>query len=125
MTFLAGELNYQYKDSRKYEAIHHWARTNLPLPKQCWCGSLDNVDASNKSGKYLKDLSDWEWECRKHHMDGDGRNEQLRQNGKSRKLANQICKNCGIEFHKDKKQLFHINICYFEYKKKHKKEFYK
>ena len=122
MPFLAGKLNYQYNDSKKYEAVHHWARTHLLLPKQCHCGSVEYVDASNKSGKYLKELSDWHWECRKHHMDGDGRSERLREQGRSRKLPDQVCKNCGVIFHKDRKQDFHIRVCYFEYKRKQEKK---
>jgi len=125
--FQNAELNPKYEGGKVgYWGVHSWARSHLPIIRRCVdCGSLKNVDAANISGLYVRHISDWKWQCRKCHMKEDGRSERLRQSGKSRKLPDQICKNCGITFHTDKKQLFHVNTCYFEYKKKHKEEYYK
>ncbi len=35
------------------------------------------LDLSNKSGKYKRDLIDWEWLCRRCHMIKDGRLDKL------------------------------------------------
>lgn len=95
-----GENNPAYKNSQKYEAVHAWVRRRLVKPEFCeHCKSKPPVDIANKSGQYLKDLSDWEYLCRKCHMDSDGRNEQLRLSGKSRKLPDKTCPVCLTVFH--------------------------
>ena len=96
----AGENNPSYKGEKAgYGAIHAWVRRRLPKPKKCQrCKWRPPADLANKSGKYLRDLIDWEYLCRKCHMDSDGRNERLRQSGKSRRLPMAICPICAQEY---------------------------
>jgi hypothetical protein len=55
-------------------ALHNWVRRRLLKPKLCQeCGKKPPYDLANKSGKYLRDLSDWEYLCRSCHMIKDGR----------------------------------------------------
>jgi hypothetical protein len=74
-----GEKNGQWKGDRAgYKAIHIWINFNVPKPESCSsCGSIVKLEAANKSGKYLRDFSDWEWLCRRCHMKSDGRLEGL------------------------------------------------
>jgi len=96
-----GENNPSYKgDAVGYEAVHIWVRKRKPQPKGCeFCGKDAPLDLANKSGKYSRELNDWNYLCRKCHMDSDGRNDQLRASGKSRKLPNNVCKCCNVSFH--------------------------
>jgi hypothetical protein len=98
--FNYGENNPSFKgDEAGYGAIHAWVRRRKLKPALCEkCGLVPPRDLANKSGKYLRDLSDWDYLCRKCHMDSDNRNSQLRVSGKSRKLPNKVCKQCGSEF---------------------------
>jgi len=67
-------------DNVSYNALHGWVRRHLPKPKNCpKCNKRLVYDLSNKSGKYLRDLSDFEWLCRKCHMLSDKRLEKLKQ----------------------------------------------
>ena len=76
-----GKDNVNWKgDLVSYRSLHEWVNNHLPKPKICKCGSIKNIDASNKSGKYKRDISDWEWKCRKCHMEEDGRINNLRVN---------------------------------------------
>jgi len=100
-----GEKNPMWKgDDVGYSGVHFWARKLIKKPKWCVrCKKRPALDLSNISGEYKRDITDWEYLCRKCHMDEDGRNEQLRQNGKSRKLPDKICPICKKIFHTDKK----------------------
>lgn len=97
-----GENNPAYKgDSVGYFALHDWVRRRIKKPKLCVaCKQREARDLANISGTYQRDLSDWEYLCRKCHMDKDGRNEQLRKSGKSRKLSPKLCEVCSKEFHR-------------------------
>lgn len=77
--FQRGDLNHMWKDNNVgYVAIHGWVKRYLPRPKLCGdCNSCPPRDLANKSNNYLRDLSDWEWLCRKCHMTKDGRMEKL------------------------------------------------
>lgn len=57
------------------KAIHLWVRARNPQPKICSNCKKEflKLDLANISGKYLRDLTDWEWLCRKCHMIKDGR----------------------------------------------------
>lgn len=70
-----GVLNPQWKGSNVgYAAIHGWVERHGCRPDKCDnCGALGNVDAANISGEYKRDISDWEWLCRRCHMAKDGR----------------------------------------------------
>ncbi len=70
-----GEKNPMWKgDKVSYKSLHDWVRRNLPIPELCQiCKQSKPYDAANISGKYLRDLSDWKYLCRKCHMNSDGR----------------------------------------------------
>lgn len=70
-----GIKNHQWKgDKASYIAIHVWARSKMSGSKVCTkCGSSKNIDTANISGKYIRDLSDWEYLCRSCHMRKDKR----------------------------------------------------
>lgn len=64
-----------------YAALHEWVKNRLPKPASCEnCHAIEPHDLHNRSGKYLRDLSDWEWLCRKCHMKKDGRLEVFSKN---------------------------------------------
>lgn len=66
------------KSPRWYVRIHKWVRREKKVPKRCQdCKKIKPLDAANKSGKYLKDLGDWEYLCRNCHMSKDGRKKWL------------------------------------------------
>ncbi len=57
-----------------YIALHDWVKRRLLKPKKCsLCRKKGFLDLANISGKYTRDLSDWEWLCRRCHMTKDGR----------------------------------------------------
>lgn len=70
-----GENNGQWKgDNVGYTSLHQWVAYNTVKPELCEiCQLVPPYDLANKSGKYLRDLSDWQWLCRKCHMESDGR----------------------------------------------------
>ncbi|MCK5061745.1 hypothetical protein KAR28_04290 [Candidatus Parcubacteria bacterium] len=70
-----GKKNPMWKgDDVGYNALHAWINRYLPKPKVCeCCKKIPPYDLANKSGKYKRDLSDWEWLCRGCHMTKDGR----------------------------------------------------
>jgi hypothetical protein len=58
----------------KYNALHDWVKYHLKKPDRCSnCGCSGLLDVTNISGKYLREISDWRWLCRKCHMLSDGR----------------------------------------------------
>jgi hypothetical protein len=70
-------INWKGKDA-SLPAIHLWVKIRLPKPKLCQhCHKKPPYDLANKSGKYLRDLNDWEWLCRICHMKSDKRLEKL------------------------------------------------
>jgi len=73
--FNKGSKNGQWVgDKIQYDGVHGWVHRNFPKPKKCSdCGLVKKLEAANKSGKYLRDVSDWEWVCRRCHMKKDGR----------------------------------------------------
>lgn len=61
-------------DKVGYHALHAWVKRNLIKPNSCSkCGLVKKLDLANISQKYKRDLSDWEWLCRRCHMAKDGR----------------------------------------------------
>lgn len=110
--FNSGEKNGMWKgDEAGYEAIHSWVRKRKIKPLLCErCNKRKSFDLANISGKYLRDIEDFEYLCRKCHMDSDGRNDKLRENGKSRKLSFKICPICKVEFHRDTKKAIYCSI---------------
>jgi hypothetical protein len=72
----AGEKHPQYKGSSVgYSALHIYIRRRKPQPKSCEnCNKITKrLDLANISQQYRRELSDWEYLCRKCHMLKDGR----------------------------------------------------
>ena len=82
-----GDLNPMWRGEKVgYSGVHSWVRNRYQKPKVCeHCSNTPPRDLANKTGKYLRDLSDWWYLCRKCHMDLDGRNDKLRVSGRLRK----------------------------------------
>jgi hypothetical protein len=55
-------------------ALHNWVKRNLSKPKICdVCNRDKPLDLANTNGKYLRNLSDWQWLCRSCHTKSDNR----------------------------------------------------
>ena len=70
----AGKGNYAWKDEKSYEAVHKWVYTELGSPKYCEHCKTTKAKVyhwSNKSGKYLVDVKDWQRLCVKCHSKYD------------------------------------------------------
>lgn len=68
-----GELHHAWTVNPSYSAIHTWIKRTLGSPTQCeHCGnefvSNRKIHWANKSGKYLRDISDWFRLCVKCHF---------------------------------------------------------
>ena len=63
-------------DKAGYMALHGWVRKNLLISKVCkFCNGDYNIELSNISGQYKRELGDWQWLCAKCHRAYDkGRN---------------------------------------------------
>lgn len=74
-----GDKNGQWRGNKvRYDALHGWIKRRLPKPILCEnCHKRKAYDLANRSGEYKRDLSDWEWLCRKCHMQIDGRLKSL------------------------------------------------
>ncbi len=70
-----GKNNPNWKgDNVGVDALHEWIKKYIKKPKKCIiCKKEKRLDLANISQKYKRDLSDWEWLCRKCHMTKDGR----------------------------------------------------
>jgi hypothetical protein len=73
-----GEQSPKWKgDSVGIEQLHAWVRELFPKPKKCMCCKIrPPLDLANK-GTYNRELKNWEWLCRKCHINGDGRIKRL------------------------------------------------
>ena len=70
-------------DKIGYEGLHSYLKRNLKNPFYCKeCHKNKKVELHNISKKYIRDLSDWEWLCRKCHMEKDGRMFRRNSDGK-------------------------------------------
>lgn len=74
----SGSNHYLWKgDDVGYMGVHAWVRKRLPKPLLCQdCLLVPPRDLANISQEYKRDLSDWEYLCRKCHMTKDGRLER-------------------------------------------------
>ena len=74
-TNLRGEHHPAWKGaSIGYRGLHRWIRKRLLKPQLCEsCKEKQPYDLANISQQYKRDVSDWEWLCRKCHMVKDGR----------------------------------------------------
>ena len=70
-----GEKNPNWRGDKVGRiALHEWVGNRIPKPSFCMdCKKEPPRDLANISQKYLRDLSDWEWLCRRCHMKKDGR----------------------------------------------------
>jgi hypothetical protein len=77
--FKKGKQNPAWKgENVKYGSLHDYIKYYLPKPERCQnCNEIKKLDLANISGKYKRDLMDWEWLCRKCHMIKDGRIEKF------------------------------------------------
>jgi len=84
-----GILNPQWKgDNAGYGALHDWIKRYKPKPEKCErCKISEPFDIANISGKYFRDLNDFEWLCRKCHMTKDGRLEIFARGGRYKKMC--------------------------------------
>jgi len=75
------DKNHNWKgDEVGYYALHQWVRSRLVEPKFCpKCFKEKRLDLANISQEYKRELTDWEWLCRKCHMAKDGRTKNLKQ----------------------------------------------
>ena len=63
-----------------YHGVHSWIRRRKPRPELCErCKQKKPNDLANISGKYKRDILDFEWLCRTCHMKEDGRLDELHQ----------------------------------------------
>jgi len=88
-----GTLNPQWKgDDVGYGKLHSWVIKRIPKPEICpMCKERKVFDLSNK-GIYNRDLNNWEWLCRRCHMESDGRLDKFLLTKKSFKKGNQFFK---------------------------------
>lgn len=96
-----GSRNAQWKgDKVGIDALHTYIRKRLDKPEKCLhCNEAPPIDLANKSGKYKRDVSDWEWLCRRCHMKSDGRLDNfLLHSNMHNKIPNRNCIKCGKEF---------------------------
>jgi hypothetical protein len=78
MKYNISENNGMWKGNEVgYSQLHVWIRTRIPKPELCpRCNQRPPHDLANK-GVYNRDLNNWEWLCRKCHMNSDGRMKNL------------------------------------------------
>lgn len=72
---LKGNKNNQWKgDNAGIIALHIWIRRYKPKPITCEiCNKNRPFDLANISGEYKRDINDYQWLCRRCHMESDGR----------------------------------------------------
>ena len=80
-----GNKNAMWRgDSVGYSALHGWVKKHLIKSDLCdMCGLVKPYDLSNK-GVYDRDFNNWEWLCRKCHMNSDGRLDKFIKRNKTR-----------------------------------------
>ena len=62
-----------------YFALHDWIRRRKLKLELCeMCKENKPLDLANISQQYQRDINDFNWLCRRCHMESDGRLEQLR-----------------------------------------------
>jgi hypothetical protein len=81
-----GEKNGMWKgEGVGYGALHEYVKSHLTQPLNCEkCGLPKKLDLANRSGDYKRDLRDWEYLCRKCHMENDGRLAKMRKGLRSK-----------------------------------------
>lgn len=76
---ISGSRNHNWKGNDVgLVALHEWINNHKPTPKLCErCGENPPMDLANISGKYKRDINDYQYLCRRCHMEIDGRLERL------------------------------------------------
>ncbi len=107
-----GERNIMWKGNRVgLDALHAWVRKRLTKPEECSkCKEYPPYDLANISQEYKRNISDWEWLCRKCHMISDGRLKNLRAFYKPRQKKISICYLC-----KKEKRIYGKLLCHKDY----------
>lgn len=96
-----GENNPSWKgDNVGVQQVHTWVEKKLGRPDKCSkCNAVGNVDLANISQEYKRDFTDWEWLCRRCHMESDGRlSKFLSHSNMHNLIPEKPCLNCGKEF---------------------------
>lgn len=77
----SGEHSHRWKgEGVGIDALHTYMRKAIPKPTMCQCCQKEPPrDLANISNEYKRDVSDWEWLCRRCHMSKDGRLNNLKQ----------------------------------------------
>lgn len=82
-------------------ALHEWVRRRYKKPDKCeHCKLVPPLDLANRSNKYLRDLSDWWYLCRRCHMGLDGRAANVRALQQTRRVKIPPCHHCGKIFYR-------------------------
>lgn len=73
--FFSNEKNKAWKGNNVgYNGLHQWVRRKLFKRATCEiCRQAPAFEVANISQQYKRDLSDWEWVCRKCHVAKDKR----------------------------------------------------
>lgn len=121
-TAVKAEKHYLWKgDAVGYAALHTWIKRRKKRPSCCEiCGiEKPRLDLANISGKYLRDLADWEYLCRRCHMKKDGRLENMILSNKALgQIKEVLCGFCSKEFkQKNLGQKYCNQDCYHEGRK--------
>ena len=69
------EKNPMWKgDEVKYGSLHVWVKVRKPKPLLCEkCKSVPPYDLTSIDDRYTRNVEDWQWLCRRCHMESDGR----------------------------------------------------
>lgn len=89
-----GSGNPMWKENIQLRSLHKWVERHKFRVKFCEsCNKATPYDLANISGKYKRDVNDFEWLCRRCHMRSDGRLERLHAgNCKIQKASRKVVK---------------------------------
>jgi len=61
-------------DDVSIKTLHDYMYRHIKKPLKCQCcKKIDRLDLANISQEYKRELTDWEWLCRRCHMTKDNR----------------------------------------------------
>ena len=115
-------MDYQSKDDKHpfwkgndvgYARLHAWAINKINKPGSCpSCNRKVRLDLANISQEYKRDVTDWEWLCRRCHMLKDGRMDNLKRG----RWPNKTYCHCG------KQSVVRGGVCmkHYNYMRRHK-----
>lgn len=84
-----GEKNPMWGgDNIQLRSLHKWGERHIKKPKFCICCKIvPPRDLANISQEYKRDITDWEWLCRKCHMTKDGRIKKMAEIGEKGRIS--------------------------------------